>query len=119
MTTLNSLIDWFITLINNTLVPLIFSLAFLLFLFGVFKYFFGSGDKAAASRKEGQQYILWAVIAFAVMLSVWGLVSIVTNTIPGLSNQNRPCIPTFGNANCAPGTGTQSAPAPSPAQPGR
>src|SRR3989338_7083179 len=59
------IVDWFISLINSSLVPLIFALAFLLFLFGVFKYFFSLGSDAEESRQKGKQFILWAVIAFA------------------------------------------------------
>ena len=102
--TLTGLFTWFITLINTVLVPLIFALAFLLFLFGVFKYFFSSGAKAEENRKQGKQFIFWGVIAFAVMVSLWGIVNVLANTIPGLNNQARPCLPTFGNPNCPSGT---------------
>jgi len=89
------IVNWFITLINSSLVPLIFALAFLVFLFGVFKYFFSVGANAEENRQKGKQFIFWAVIAFAVMISVWGLVSILVRTVPGLQDQTRPCLPTF------------------------
>ncbi|HEY4489491.1 MAG TPA: hypothetical protein VJA87_03365 [Candidatus Paceibacterota bacterium] len=94
------IVDWFISLINSSLVPLIFALAFLLFLFGVFKYFFSLGSDAEESRQKGKQFILWAVIAFAVMISVWGLVNILIRTVPGLENQTRPPLPCFSGNDC-------------------
>ena len=92
--TVDGILNWFITIINGTLVPLIFALAFLLFLFGVFKYFFGSGAKAEENRQEGKKFILWGIIAFAVMISIWGLVNVLVNTF-GFQNESRPCLPTF------------------------
>ena len=106
--TVEGLIQWFINLINNALVPLVFALAFILFLFGVFKYFFGIGKNAEENRREGAKFILWAVIAFAVMISIWGIVKLVTNTVPGLQNQSTPCIPTFGGPCKQPSGGSNS-----------
>lgn len=94
--TLQEIIQWFILLINNTLVPLIFALAFLLFLFGIFTYFFSTGAQAEEKRQQGRKFMLWAIIAFFVMISIWGIVNILVRTIPGLEGAPRPCLPTFG-----------------------
>jgi heme/copper-type cytochrome/quinol oxidase subunit 2 len=104
--TLTGLFTWIINFINTILVPLIFALAFLLFLFGVFKYFFSAGSNAEKNRTEGKQFIMYAIIGFFVMITIWGLVNIVVRTIPGLENQSRPCLPTFGAANCETGSGS-------------
>src|SRR3989344_6558293 len=64
--------------INSTLIPLVFGIALLVFLWGVFKYFImGGGD--ASSREEGQQLMLWAIIGFVVMVSVFGIVNMIAN----------------------------------------
>lgn len=31
-------------------------------------------------RKQGKQYMIWGIIALFVMVSIWGLVAILTNT---------------------------------------
>jgi hypothetical protein len=68
-----------IGIINGILVPVLFALAFIVFLWGVAKtYIFSGGD--AAQVKQGHWLILWGLIGFAVMLSIWGLVNIVTDT---------------------------------------
>lgn len=80
--TLNSLQDvgsFFIVLINNLFVPLVFALAFLVFILGVFQYLI-AGAADAAKRKTGGQLILYSIIGFFVMISVWGLVRILTGT---------------------------------------
>ena len=81
-----------IYLINNVLVPLLFAVAFIVFLYGIAKaYIFSHGDAEAV--KQGHQTILWGLIAFAVMVSIWGLVNVVANTF-GLAGSYAPPTPT-------------------------
>ncbi len=69
-----------INVINNILVPLLIGIAFIVFLFGVFKYFI-LGAANDDDRREGRQFVLWGIIGFVVILSVWGLVALVSNTL--------------------------------------
>jgi hypothetical protein len=78
-------------IINNILIPLLFAVAFLVFIWGVFKYFILSGGDEDG-QKAGRQLILWGLIGFFVMFSVWGLVNILINTF-GLSSNIRPPFP--------------------------
>ena len=72
-------------LINSVLVPVLFAIAFVVFLYGVARaYIFSRGD--AEEVKKGHTLILWGLIGFAVMISIWGLVNIVANTF-GLTGQ--------------------------------
>lgn len=63
--------------ILQSIIPLIFAIALAVFLWGMVK-FIQAAD--SAEKEEGKQFMLWGVIALAVMLSVWGLVSILNNT---------------------------------------
>jgi hypothetical protein len=64
--------------INGTLIPIVFGLALLVFLWGMFKYFIlGGGDDA--ERGKGKQLMLWAVIGFVVMVSIFGIVQLLSN----------------------------------------
>lgn len=79
-------------IINNILVPVLFAVAFIVFLYGVADaYIFSKGD--ASKVAEGHKLILWGLIAFAVMISLWGLVNVVSNTF-GLSGYYAPDLPT-------------------------
>lgn len=70
----------FTDIINNIAVPLIFALAFVIFIWGVFKYFImGGGDEEA--REKGRDLMIWGLLGFFFMISVWGLVNLVVNTI--------------------------------------
>jgi len=79
-------------LINSVAVPLLFAVAFIVFLYGVAKaYIFSHGDTEAVA--EGHRLVLWGIIGFAVMISLWGLVNVVSNTF-GLFGYAAPAIPT-------------------------
>lgn len=95
----NEFLNEFIRIVNNTLVPLVFALAFLLFLWGIFKFFFwGGGDEG--KREEGRQLMLWAIIAFLLMVSIWGIVNLLSRGLGFSSDRNLeniPNVPTRGN----------------------
>ena len=66
-------------IINSVLVPMIFAIAFLVFIWGVVQYFL-LGSKDEEAKEKGKSYILYGIIAFFVMVSVWGLVNILVGT---------------------------------------
>lgn len=79
-------------IINSVLVPVIFALAFVVFLYGIARaYIFSRGEPEEVSK--GHQLILWGVIGFVVMVSLWGLVNVVANTF-GLTGRVAPMLPT-------------------------
>lgn len=67
----------------NQILPFIITLTVLVFLWGVFKFVVSGGDMEA--RKEARGYIIWGIIALAIMVSVWGLVNILIRTV-GVDN---------------------------------
>ena len=67
-------------IINNSIVPLILALALLVFLWGVFKYFIADSSKA---KEEGRNLLVWGLLSFFVMLTVWGIVLAVKRTFFG------------------------------------
>jgi NADH:ubiquinone oxidoreductase subunit 2 (subunit N) len=76
-----------INTINNIIVPVLFAIAFIVFIYGVFKTFIlGAGNDEA--KEQGKSLMLWGLIGFFVMVSVWGLVNILTGTITFGNNAN-------------------------------
>ena len=69
-----------INTINNVLVPVIFAIAFIVFLWGAFSAFI-LGHNSEDAKERGKNLMLWGLIGFFVMVSVWGLVNILTGTI--------------------------------------
>lgn len=69
-----------IGLINTVIVPTIFALAFLVFVYGVLNYFiFQAGDEK--KREEGRAFVLWGLIGMVVLFSVWGFVNLLLSTL--------------------------------------
>lgn len=78
-------------IINAVLVPLLFALAFIVFLYGIAKtYIFSGGEPEEVSK--GHKLVLWGIIGFVVMISLWGLVNVVANTF-GLYGAPAPALP--------------------------
>ncbi len=74
------LIAKFMNLISM-LVPLVMSLAVLGFIWGLVTYIWSGGNEE--KRKEGRKFIVWGIIALFVMVSIWGLVGMLSSTIFG------------------------------------
>lgn len=89
---ISTVADNIVHIINDILVPLLFAVAFIVFLYGVMKtYVLSSGDEAGV--KTGHKLILWGIIGFVVMISLWGIVNVVANTF-GLAGSYAPPPPT-------------------------
>jgi hypothetical protein len=60
-------------------IPFIFAIATAFFAWGAVKFFILDADEEA-QREQGKQFMIWGIVSIAVMLSVWGLVKVVTIT---------------------------------------
>ncbi len=69
-----------VPMVDAVIIPFLYSLAFLAFLWGIYKHFFNDNDE---KRKEGRQFAVWGIIAFFVLFSVWGLVRLLMSVITG------------------------------------
>lgn len=78
--TLCTLIERVIGYLNQILFLLI-GLAVVVFVYYIFKYFIQPNE----NRAEAGKYVMYSVIGFFVILSMWGLVNILQNTF-GLGN---------------------------------
>jgi len=87
---ITNIFNWASCTIVSAIIPLLFTLATAGFIWGVIRYFLN--PESEEERKKGKSYMLWGLIALFVMISVWGLVNVFSNTfkvktlIPQLSN---------------------------------
>lgn len=95
--------DSIIYIINNILVPTLIALAFIVFLYGVYRYFI-QGAASDADRATGRQFALWGVIGFVIIVSLWGIVNLFTSTL-GLTASNVPGFPVFSTGTYVPPSG--------------
>ncbi len=99
ITTFEGLVNKFISIIKYV-VPLIFAIALVAFLWGVFQYFFSGAEK----KEEAKDFLLYGIIGLFIMVSVWGLVRILTGTF--LLENAQPNLPGLGAGSSSSGSGS-------------
>ncbi|MDB5244817.1 MAG: protein of unknown function with transrane region [Parcubacteria group bacterium] len=98
--------DSIVGIINNILVPLLIAVAFIVFLWGIFKYFIYGADNDT-ERATGRQWAIWGIIGFAIIFSLWGLVNLLMGTL-GLQREAVPAYPTIGTGTSGNSTGNNT-----------
>lgn len=76
----------FANLVDKTIVPfvdtyvisLLYAILFLLFMFGVFRYFFTGGDE---NRQKARPFIVWSLIGIVAVFSVWGVIQLLLSLL--------------------------------------
>jgi len=62
---------------------LLFAVATGYFLFGVLMFIQNQDDETA--RTAGKQHMFWGIIGIAIMLSVWGILNVISQSTRGFS----------------------------------
>jgi hypothetical protein len=73
------LLDYITCIIGRSVIPFMFALAVVLFVWGAVKFLLLGADDAE-SKAKGRQFMIWGIIALTVMLSIWGLVKVLGDT---------------------------------------
>jgi len=76
---LQNLMNYVTCIIGNSVIPLIFALAVVMFIWGAVQFFIINGGEEE-KRTQGKQFMLWGLIALAVMISIWSIVNIIGET---------------------------------------
>lgn len=73
--------------ILNPLIILMFAVAFLYFLWGIFEMVSSAGNEDA--RRVGRQNMLWGIVGMFIMVAVYGILKILLSTFgvtaPGIN----------------------------------
>ena len=64
--------------ILNPLILFLFAVAFLVFVWGIFRFIYNSGDDT--EQEEGKKAMMWGIIGMFVMVSVGGIIRLVLDT---------------------------------------
>ncbi|MCA9367999.1 hypothetical protein KC887_07120 [Candidatus Kaiserbacteria bacterium] len=73
-----SLVQLVVGLIN-LLIPAIFGVVFVFFVWKIIDaWILNAGDERKVA--EGKQYVLWAILLFALMVSTWGIVALLQSS---------------------------------------
>lgn len=65
--------------ILDPLIRLLFAVAFIVFLWGVSQMVLNANSDEG--RTKGKSHILWGVVGMSIMVSVWGILNILINTL--------------------------------------
>lgn len=66
-------------MIINPLIGLLFALAIVYFLYGVFEFL--SNQANEEKKTTGKSHMMWGIIGITIMMGVWTILSIVLNTL--------------------------------------
>jgi len=87
MKTIEGIINWGTCVLSRSVIPLLFALAVVAFIWGVIQFYLNPDNEE--KRKKGKSFIVGGLIALFVMVAMWGIVGIFTNTF-GVTNNTMP-----------------------------
>jgi len=80
ITSIQSLIIAIITFLNNILIPFILGLAFLFFIWNIFRFFILKGA-TEEGREKAKRSAIYGIAAFVIIVSIWGIVNLLVDSI--------------------------------------
>jgi len=75
-----------LTFTNTVLIPFIIGIGFLVFVWGMFKYFIAGGANDDA-KEQGKSLMIYATLGFLLIIVFWGVVNLLANST-GLQGEN-------------------------------
>ena len=73
--------------IVNPLITLLFALALVFFVYGVFEFI--SNAENEEKKTQGKSHMLWGIVGITIMMGVWFILHLVTDTL-NISDQVDP-----------------------------
>ena len=83
MTAFGNIVNPIVSNIVYPIIQLLFGLAVLYFVYGVLQFVFHPDDSDA--RETGKRTILWGSIGMFIMVSAWGIIYFISNTVIDLA----------------------------------
>ncbi len=74
--------------INETLIPFIIGIGFLVFVWGMFKYFIYGGANDD-EKEKGKSLMIWATLGFVLIVIFWGVVNLLASSTGLDKDSNR------------------------------
>jgi hypothetical protein len=75
---------------NMMLIPFILGIGFLVFVWGMFKFFiYGGADDEA--KTSGKSLMVWATLGFVLIIIFWGVVNLISEST-GFDNGTAPSV---------------------------
>jgi predicted membrane channel-forming protein YqfA (hemolysin III family) len=78
-----------LTSIANALIPFLFAIAVVVFIYGIIRYILARGSEEKVSARG---YIIWGIVGIAVIASLFGIINLLQNAF-GVSTSQLPLTP--------------------------
>lgn len=65
---------------NTVLIPFIIGIGFLVFVWGMFKYFIAGGADEG-KRESGKSLMIYATLGFVLIIVFWGIVNLLSSSL--------------------------------------
>jgi uncharacterized membrane-anchored protein len=86
-----SIINFFTCALINSVIPMLVALAVAGFVYGIIQFYLNPDNEE--KRKAGKSFMFMGLVTLFVMVSIWGIVAILSNTfLPGTGSKN-PVLP--------------------------
>ncbi len=72
--------EYLVGVVDGVIMPLLYTLAFFFFIYGVARLFFSDNDE---KRTEGKKFAFWGIIGLVVLFAVWGIVKLFLDVLTG------------------------------------
>jgi hypothetical protein len=88
MSAASDIVSRFWTYIISPVILVVFACGFLLFVYGLVEFLWKINQ--GGENKEGKQHMLWGIIGMLIMVSVYGIISLLSNTFSLGIDPNNP-----------------------------
>ena len=68
-----------LTFSNNVLIPFIIGIGFLVFVWGMFRYFIAGGANDEA-KEQGRSLMVYATLGFVLIIVFWGIINLISSS---------------------------------------
>ena len=88
--TFASLVSNLVSIISGSVVPFLYALAFLYFVWGVAQYVFLGGEEG---RAKGRNKIIFGLLGLVIIFGVWGIVNVLLTVLTGGASTAATTVP--------------------------
>lgn len=78
------LVDKIVSYIVNPFIELLFGIAFIVFLWGVFQFIWGASDPK--KREDGRKHMIWGIIGLFIMLTAYGILNFLVSVVKDIKS---------------------------------
>ena len=79
--------------VNNVIIPFLFGLALLFFIWNAFRFFI-LGNKNGPDQENAKKLAFYGIGAFVFLVSLWGIINLLVSGL-GFNNSNYPIEPDY------------------------